>query len=66
MEPLVPALPSTNEYEDTATDNGRKGLHTQTHTHIHVFSQELSGKSHGASHVYKGAHGHAQPSDRKR
>lgn len=49
MEPLVPALPSTNEYEDTATDNGRMGL---THTHIHVFSQELSGKSHGASRVY--------------
>uniref|UniRef100_A0A8C5C003 FERM domain-containing protein 3 n=1 Tax=Gadus morhua TaxID=8049 RepID=A0A8C5C003_GADMO len=23
MEPLVPALPSTNEYEETATDNGR-------------------------------------------
>ena len=23
MEPLVPALPSTNEYEETAIDNGR-------------------------------------------
>uniref|UniRef100_A0A8C4ZAJ0 FERM domain-containing protein 3 n=1 Tax=Gadus morhua TaxID=8049 RepID=A0A8C4ZAJ0_GADMO len=26
MEPLVPALPSTNEYEETATDNGRSPL----------------------------------------
>uniref|UniRef100_A0A8C4HI53 FERM domain-containing protein 3 n=1 Tax=Dicentrarchus labrax TaxID=13489 RepID=A0A8C4HI53_DICLA len=30
MEPLVPALPSTNEYEETATDNGRI-LHKHTH-----------------------------------
>uniref|UniRef100_A0A4W6BJ17 FERM domain-containing protein 3 n=1 Tax=Lates calcarifer TaxID=8187 RepID=A0A4W6BJ17_LATCA len=37
MEPLVPALPSTNEYEETATDNGRilLTLHTHTHTHTH-------------------------------
>lgn len=30
MEPLVPALPSTNEYEDTATDNGRIRLTLHT------------------------------------
>lgn len=33
MEPLVPALPSTNEYEETATDNGRILLTLHTHTH---------------------------------
>lgn len=32
MEPLVPALPSTNEYEETATDNGRILLTLHTHT----------------------------------
>lgn len=26
MEPLVPAMPSTNEYEETAADNGRDHL----------------------------------------
>lgn len=31
MEPLVPALPSTNEYEDAATDNGRMGPRSHTH-----------------------------------
>uniref|UniRef100_A0A3P8VVY5 FERM domain-containing protein 3 n=1 Tax=Cynoglossus semilaevis TaxID=244447 RepID=A0A3P8VVY5_CYNSE len=32
MEPLVPALPSTNEYEEMATDNGKTlYLHTLTH-----------------------------------
>lgn len=30
MEPLVPALPSTNEYEETAADAGGM-LHTHTH-----------------------------------
>lgn len=28
MEPLVPALPSTNEYEETAVDSGRRILLT--------------------------------------
>lgn len=32
MEPLVPALPSTNECEDTAGDSGS---HTHTHTKTH-------------------------------
>lgn len=31
MEPLVPALPSTNEYEESAADNGRMLLTTNTH-----------------------------------
>lgn len=38
MEPLVPALPSTNEYEETATDNGKRCT-LQTHTtqpHAHT------------------------------
>uniref|UniRef100_A0A8C7DU02 FERM domain containing 3 n=1 Tax=Oncorhynchus kisutch TaxID=8019 RepID=A0A8C7DU02_ONCKI len=30
MEPLVPALPSTNEYEETSADNGKS---TKSHTH---------------------------------
>lgn len=51
MEPLVPALPSTNEYEETTTDNGRLitySTHTQTHTptHIHAPLPQTSGKSH--------------------
>ena len=39
MEPLVPALPSPNEYEETATDNGRILLTLQTHTHTHTHTQ---------------------------
>lgn len=49
MEPLVPALPSTNEYEETATDNGRTCLcftnthiqHKQTHTHMRPPATDL-------------------------
>lgn len=49
MEPLVPALPSTNEYEETATDNGRTCLcfantniqHKQTHTHVRSSTTDL-------------------------
>uniref|UniRef100_A0A8D2ZFG1 FERM domain containing 3 n=1 Tax=Scophthalmus maximus TaxID=52904 RepID=A0A8D2ZFG1_SCOMX len=49
MEPLVPALPSTNEYEETTTDNGRLitySTHTQTHTptHIHLPKAEDKGE----------------------
>lgn len=34
MEPLVPALPSTNEYEETAMDSGRRILLSiETNTH---------------------------------
>lgn len=36
MEPLVPALPSTNEYEETATDNGRMLLSLYTHKQTHT------------------------------
>lgn len=46
MEPLVPALPSTNEYEDTVTDNGRMGLHTDTQTHTSTSSRRSSLESH--------------------
>uniref|UniRef100_A0A3P8QAP7 FERM domain-containing protein n=1 Tax=Astatotilapia calliptera TaxID=8154 RepID=A0A3P8QAP7_ASTCA len=42
MEPLVPALPSTNEYEETAVDSGRRILLTtdpNTHNrHVCLFS----------------------------
>ena len=35
MEPLVPALPSTNEYEETATESGMILFMLYTHTHTH-------------------------------
>lgn len=42
MEPLVPALPSTNEYEEMATDNGKTlYLHTLTHPLTHTAVGEL-------------------------
>lgn len=52
MEPLVPALPSTNEYEDAATDNGRMGPRSHTHMHTPMCTEE--------------AQAHARPSDGKR
>lgn len=59
MEPLLPALPSTNECEDTVGDNGRTSERTQTHTRD-------SAKSHGVSLVEEKAHVHAPPADTTR
>uniref|UniRef100_A0A3P9Q0V5 FERM domain-containing protein 3 n=1 Tax=Poecilia reticulata TaxID=8081 RepID=A0A3P9Q0V5_POERE len=39
MEPLVPALPSTNEYEEAAADPGRRNLRTHHTLRLHVLLQ---------------------------
>uniref|UniRef100_A0A7N9AQZ7 FERM domain-containing protein 3 n=1 Tax=Mastacembelus armatus TaxID=205130 RepID=A0A7N9AQZ7_9TELE len=53
MEPLVPALPSTIEYEEMTTDNGKISLtlHTHKQTHSQALQPQTSGKSHGISLV---------------
>lgn len=38
MEPLVPALPSTNEYEEAAADSGRLNLRTPVTQHTAALS----------------------------
>uniref|UniRef100_A0AAX7TVN8 FERM domain-containing protein n=1 Tax=Astatotilapia calliptera TaxID=8154 RepID=A0AAX7TVN8_ASTCA len=48
MEPLVPALPSTNEYEETAVDSGRRILlTTDPNTHNRHALMPTFVKSHG-------------------
>uniref|UniRef100_A0A087YLW1 FERM domain-containing protein 3 n=1 Tax=Poecilia formosa TaxID=48698 RepID=A0A087YLW1_POEFO len=42
MEPLVPALPSTNEYEEAAADPGRRNLRTHHTLRLHVLLQHAS------------------------
>ena len=49
MEPLVPALPSTNEYEETSADNGKS---TQSHTH----TQANNTYTHACIHTYTHTH----------
>uniref|UniRef100_A0A3Q2XV05 FERM domain-containing protein 3 n=1 Tax=Hippocampus comes TaxID=109280 RepID=A0A3Q2XV05_HIPCM len=48
MEPLVPALPSTNEYDETAAENGRRILYSSLHTN--------AGRSYVHLHVRKPSH----------
>lgn len=62
MEPLVPALPSTNEYEETAVDSGRRILLT-TDPNTHNRHSGTFVKSHGIFLVWEEIH--AQNSERE-